>query len=484
MTELVAVTRLVLAGVFVVSAVAKLRDREGSRTAVEGFGVPGALVGLVAAGLPFVEIASAVLLVLPDPFATTGAVVSLVMLLVFTAAVVTNLVKGNRVDCHCFGSLGDSGAIGWHTVGRNGVFLALAAVSLVGAGSLRSVPGVVADMSAPRALAWLGGLLLVGAVVVMGYALQQLVTKYGAVLVRLEALEHTTGLVERPLAPAFTIPDLDGHDVSLESVLEAGRAALLTFVSPTCHNCTALLPDIAAWQTDEGEPLEILVLSDGSADDIRAKIAAVDPALRVLVDGDRSVATNLGVMGTPAAVLVDLDGRTAGPVVHGADDVRRLHADTFQQLTGAAPDHHVHQIQAPPVRQGDAAPDTVVELENGEHVPLSDAFGEDAVALFWRFDCGFCAQILEDVKALEATTPIRIISGSSVHALRESGLTSPILADPTGELEGWLRVPGTPTAARIKDGVLASNIGVGGPEVLQVLRAATTRSDDLVDQLD
>ena len=135
MTELVAVARLVLAGVFVVSAIAKLRDRSGAREAVVAFGVPTALVGAVAAGLPFAELAAAVLLVLPDPAATTGSVLALVLLAGFTAAIVTNLVRGNRFACHCFGSMSDTAEIGWGTVARNGAFLVLALISLVGAGS-------------------------------------------------------------------------------------------------------------------------------------------------------------------------------------------------------------------------------------------------------------------------------------------------------------------------------------------------------------
>src|SRR3954447_10978042 len=112
MSIVVAVARLVLALVFVVSAVAKVRDREGSREAVVAFGVPSLLVGGVAAGLPVAELVCAALLVLPDPFATLGAVCSLVLLAAFTVAVVVNLIQGHQPECHCFGSIGDKGGIG------------------------------------------------------------------------------------------------------------------------------------------------------------------------------------------------------------------------------------------------------------------------------------------------------------------------------------------------------------------------------------
>ena len=112
-----AVARLVLAGVFVVSAIAKLRDRSGACHAVVAFGVPTALVGAVAAGLPFAE--------WPPPSCsccptrrTTGSVLALVLLAAFTAAIVTNLVRGNRFACHCFGSMSDTAEIGWGTTPR------------------------------------------------------------------------------------------------------------------------------------------------------------------------------------------------------------------------------------------------------------------------------------------------------------------------------------------------------------------------------
>lgn len=66
--------RLVLAAVFVVAALGKLADREGSRRAVEGFGVPAALVGPVGLGLPVVELAIAVGLVVVASAAWAAAV--------------------------------------------------------------------------------------------------------------------------------------------------------------------------------------------------------------------------------------------------------------------------------------------------------------------------------------------------------------------------------------------------------------------------
>ena len=476
MTELVAAVRVVLAVVFVVSAVAKLRDRTGSREAVSGFGVPAPLVGVVAAGLPVAELACATLLLLPDPAALWGAVASLILLGAFTAVVVANLLRDNRIECHCFGSVGDQGAIGWHTVARNGVFLVLAAAALVGAGGRPSVPGAVVDMPAVVATLWFVGLVALAVIVGLALVVQQLVSRYGAVLLRLEAVERATGLAEPAEAPLFTLPDLDGELVSLEEKLADGQPAMVVFVSPSCSNCTDLLPDLAAWQKDDHGP-HILVLSDGSVEDNRAKLADVAP-LQVLLQPDRSMIDELGLLGTPAAILVGVDGLIAGAPVHGPDPIRTLIETTHSTLLGADHGHEhddrpVHQIMGRPLGAGDEVPELALRSETGEPLTVEEAFGGDgAVAIFWRYDCGFCLGILDDVKALEASTPVRIVTDSSVEEIRASGLTSPILRDQDSLLSNWLEVPGTPSASRLRAGVLDSGVAIGGPQVLGLLRSA------------
>src|SRR4051794_17130224 len=105
-TAVALLARVLLAAVFVVSAVAKLRDRAGARQAVSDFGVPHAVAPAVAAGLPFLELLCAVLLLLADPGATVGAIGAGLLLLAFTIGIVVNLMQGRRPDCHCFGQLG------------------------------------------------------------------------------------------------------------------------------------------------------------------------------------------------------------------------------------------------------------------------------------------------------------------------------------------------------------------------------------------
>jgi len=407
-------------------------------------------------------------------------VLAILLLAAFTAAITTNLVRGNRFACHCFGSMSSTAEIGWGTVARNGAFLALAFLSLVGAGSQSAVWSVAADLDGDEALVWAGFLLLTGVVAFLGYVVQTLMSKYGEVLLRLESLEVATGLAEAPLAPEFRLPDLDGNEVELHEVLDDGRPVMVVFVSPSCTHCSELLPELETWQSDPDHAIGVLVLTNGTVEANREKLADV-PALRMLRQSDDDLLEPLGIQGTPGAVLVGTDGRLIGPTAHGPEPIRMMHASMVNSLAaqaGRSDGHdHVHQIEQRPVSEGESVPETAsLKTESGEDWTTEDALADDPVLLFWRFDCGFCAQIVDQVREIEGDLPLRIVTSSTTEQIRETGLTSPILRDPFVDLESWLRVPGTPSAARIRDGALASDVAVGGPEVLALLRSVSRES--------
>ena len=123
-------SRLLLAAVFAVAALAKLADREGSRQAVVAFGAPRPLAAPLALALPLAELAVAVLL-LPAATALAGALGALGLLLLFSAAIALNLVRGREPECHCFGQL-HSAPAGPRTLVRNGLLAVVAALTLAG----------------------------------------------------------------------------------------------------------------------------------------------------------------------------------------------------------------------------------------------------------------------------------------------------------------------------------------------------------------
>jgi uncharacterized membrane protein YphA (DoxX/SURF4 family) len=127
-SAVVLAARLVLAAVFAVAAVGKLSDRAGTRDALAEFGVPPSAASPGAIALPLAELAVAVL-VLIGPAVAWGATGALVLLAFFTAAIASNLARGRRPDCHCFGQI-HSAPAGASTLARNVVLLVVAGLVL------------------------------------------------------------------------------------------------------------------------------------------------------------------------------------------------------------------------------------------------------------------------------------------------------------------------------------------------------------------
>lgn len=98
--------RFGLAAVWLVSGWLKASDPNQTYVAVQAFDVlPPAMVGTVAAAVPYLELALGVLLV--AGFATRlVAVLSAVLLLGFVAAVAQAWARGLSIDCGCFGGGG------------------------------------------------------------------------------------------------------------------------------------------------------------------------------------------------------------------------------------------------------------------------------------------------------------------------------------------------------------------------------------------
>ena len=107
---LATVARLVLGGVFVVAGALKIPDPAAAVRAVRAYRLlPEAVVAPVAFGLPVIEIAVGLALLL-GVFVRTAAIAAAVLLVVFVAAVGSAWVRGLQIDCGCFGNGGQVAA--------------------------------------------------------------------------------------------------------------------------------------------------------------------------------------------------------------------------------------------------------------------------------------------------------------------------------------------------------------------------------------
>lgn len=104
------IARVGLASVWLTSGILKAADPRQTLVAVRGYRILSeSLVSVVAAALPYLEIALGVLLLIG--LATRlAAVLCAIVLVAFIAGVISAAARGLSIDCGCFGGGGDVGA--------------------------------------------------------------------------------------------------------------------------------------------------------------------------------------------------------------------------------------------------------------------------------------------------------------------------------------------------------------------------------------
>jgi peroxiredoxin len=508
------IARLVLAVVFILAGVAKLSDLKGSRQAIIDFGLPALLASPLALLLPLAELTVAAALI-PASTALLGAVGSLALLLLFVAGIGANLARGRKPECHCFGQLHSSPA-GWKTFARNGVLAALAAFVVW--------QGWNADVG-PSAIAWPGALsatqllILVAGLVVLALLAGQwaflllLLRQNGRLMVRVEALEgrsdsgtalqpspngtqHAQAAVGLPVgseAPDFTLDGLHGEKLTLGSLRSSGKPVVLLFTDPDCGPCNALLPEVGRWQEVHRDQLAISLISRADHEENRAK-ASEHGLSNVVLQEDWEVSEAYEVGGTPSALVVRPDGTIGSLVAGGAEAIRSLVAQAAEAparvpVLPGAPTAQPAQGQPCPncgkvhaaaptvpaaVKIGEPAPEVKLPDLEGDTVELRDFQGKRTLVLFWNPGCGFCQQMLPDVKEWghnrpEGAPELLFVSASTEEANRKMGLRSTVVLDQQFAVGRAFGASGTPSAVLVdEEGNIASDVAVGAPGVLEL----------------
>ncbi|HZU70300.1 MAG TPA: redoxin domain-containing protein [Ktedonobacteraceae bacterium] len=492
MSVLLLLARLVLVVVFIVAGVGKLFDLKGSQQAMRDFGLPNLLAAPLGVLLPFAELAVAVALVV-SASAWWGAIGAAILLLLFVAGIGYNLTSGRRPDCHCFGVFYSS-TISSATLIRN-VILAVVAGIVIALGRVDAGPGMVAwigALSIAQDIELVVAIIFAILLLAEGWVLVEAVRSIGRILGRLDALEtrleqvpemssEKPGLEVDSDAPTFELPDLDGNLVSLESLCARGKPVLLVFISPTCGPCSAMLPDLAEWQSKHTDRLTFAVISQGSAEDNRAKIGNYD-IHPVLLQKDAEVAQAYLIRGTPTGVIVKADGGISSPLAEGEDEIRELVEEATVILPsrpGQLPILHptIPNTSAPePPKVGELAPDITMPDLDGNLINLGDFLGKPTLVLFWSTSCGYCQAMLRDLKAWEAKPPkdapqLLVISSGNPKENRAQGIRAPIMLDDSHYAQRMFGVNGTPIAVLLdENGYVISEPAVGANEVLALAK--------------
>jgi peroxiredoxin/uncharacterized membrane protein YphA (DoxX/SURF4 family) len=328
MNDVLIVARMGLAVVFLIAGVAKLSDRLGTRQALTDFDVPHRLIGPLLFLLPAAELVVATALLFPTT-ARWGAAGSLVLLALFVVGLTRVLRRGESPDCHCFGQVHSKPA-SWVTVARN-LVLALPAAYVAVAGPGPSLSSWVADTDATDL--WL---TVTGTLATLTTITSVLLWRENR---RLRSADDRAGAASRQigaLAPHFTLPSTTGRAVSLQDLLADDRACLLTFVSPGCGPCKALMPELARWHDTITERLALTLVTAAEAAEAE-KLSREHALSDVLIDEKSTVSHAYGVTAVPSAVLVASDGTVRSTLVAGPVAIESLIRLALQHETRPAP---------------------------------------------------------------------------------------------------------------------------------------------------
>ena len=119
--------------------------------------------------------------------------------------------------------------------------------------------------------------------------------------------------------PDFSLNDFEGRVVTADDI--RGRRTLAVFWSPTCPHCNAMMNELREWDKERGnDDPELIVFYDGPTD----PQSALGLNATVVIDPGHKTSAELGMFGTPSAVLFDEKGQFATETGVGATNIWAL----------------------------------------------------------------------------------------------------------------------------------------------------------------
>jgi peroxiredoxin len=110
-------------------------------------------------------------------------------------------------------------------------------------------------------------------------------------------------------APHFVLPQIDGEDLALESLLEDKHLVLLSFWATWCPFCWIEMLELEKiYRQYRPLGLEVLAIGVDKPEDIRTHTELEPMSYPVLLDPEGTVAARYGVEALPTSILVGQDG--------------------------------------------------------------------------------------------------------------------------------------------------------------------------------
>ncbi len=118
--------------------------------------------------------------------------------------------------------------------------------------------------------------------------------------------------------PEFELPEITGKKAGDDLI--RGKKTLALFWGLDCPHCQRMLPDVKEWESAANGEAQMVIFSTGDETENRA----MNLKSPILIDEGNKVGAQLGMFGTPSAVLIDEHGKIVSETAVGAEQIWSL----------------------------------------------------------------------------------------------------------------------------------------------------------------
>jgi thiol-disulfide isomerase/thioredoxin len=245
-------------------------------------------------------------------------------------------------------------------------------------------------------------------------------------------------------------------------MLMANKPILFFFVSPNCNPCKTLLPEIETWQTELKDKINFVFISRGKAKENAEKFAGAT-FKQILLQKEREVAELYFATWTPTAFLVNAHGNVGSEPAFGDVKIREL----IEKIKAEETAEVKFITNGKGQNIGESFPEFSLNDITGKTLNSSAVRGKKTLVTYWSNTCGYCSQMLEDLREWDRTKSadepnLMLLSRGEAEENRELGFRSTIVLDDEREVVKKLGMEGTPSAVLVdENGKIASQVAVG-----------------------
>jgi peroxiredoxin len=330
----------------------------------------------------------------------------------------------------------------------------------------------------------------------------QLLRQQGRILLRLDdeeqntrvgsaaTAEHAeigpTGLNVGAQFPSFRFSDLAGRVVGLKDF--EGKRMLLVHWSAECGFCAAIGKDLVLLEDafiKAKAQLLLLSRDDASTNEKQAKQLGLKSPILLAKDGSEALGL-FDDVGTPAAYLLDEQGRVSHPLVVGSGGVlslaRQLAAGTQRKRLPGERALSESRIERTGLKAGTPAPTFRLPDLSGRMVSPEDYRGRKLLLVFTDPHCPPCDEIAPELARLhkqhQANGLALVIVGrgdpeENRKKARRNGFDFPVVLQKKWELSKQYGIFATPVAFLInEEGFIARDVAAGADAILELARNA------------